>query len=546
MIVLAIAVSMFAVPYVSAASGFDTNMDGWTGTESAIYGQETSPWTLGDNGYTVDASAGKKGIAKSNLTIDGQRSFTYEVTFKKSAYGAGLTFATNNNGNFIGIEIGGGSVYCMKMDNGNWSGWSDTVAVPDSEVYTLRVEYVHSMQFLLVYVNDVLYIYKADFGGAILAGNLGLYAEDGTATFTGAKYTAGGDGFVNNMGTWTTYNGSNWEVTEDGLSHQGWAGGKEFAFSEVAIDPTKSFTVEYVLGKQRDTHAAAMIIGFAAADAYVAYQFGNSSGISGEVFIMKINPAEGANFINHKGNVFVDQPGITASMFATLKLEYDHKTGTANFYYNGELTFAVENFDTSLFSGNFGVVTESGRSYLLSATYTEIQDAPLAAQAAINGVQGVQPADGVAGGSANATITEGANVTVLGWVLTNYGLSDVKYSIDGAEGVSFTNTRERPDVIAHLVGTGFINSGATQVAPGKVGFGNDTEHAVIDTSALAAGNHTIKLVAYSDSGEAVEFYTINLTVEAAQVTPPENGDFGLISLAFAAISTVVLKKKKEN
>lgn len=138
---------------------------------------------------------------------------------------------------------------------------------------------------------------------------------------------------------------------------------------------------------------------------------------------------------------------------------------------------------------------------------------------------------------AKLTINEGDKVTILGWALTSAGLSDVKYSVDGSAKESFTNTRERPDVLTHLSYTG------TVAAASKVGIGTDTSHAEINTSALNAGSHEIKFYAYTNDGVEIEYYTINLTVEA-KVQEPNTGDFGLIALAFAAVSTIVVKKKK--
>ncbi|MBE7067445.1 MAG: hypothetical protein E7385_07845 [Ruminococcaceae bacterium] len=138
---------------------------------------------------------------------------------------------------------------------------------------------------------------------------------------------------------------------------------------------------------------------------------------------------------------------------------------------------------------------------------------------------------------AKLTINEGDKVTILGWALTSAGLSDVKYSVDGSAKESFTSTRERPDVLTHLNYTG------TVAAASKVGIGTDASHAEINTSALNAGSHEIKFYAYTNDGVEIEYYTINLTVEA-KVQEPNTGDFGLIALAFAAVSTIVVKKKK--
>jgi len=88
-----------------------------------------------------------------------------------------------------------------------------------------------------------------------------------------------------------------------------------------------------------------------------------------------------------------------------------------------------------------------------------------------------------------------------------------------------------------------LNYTGTVAAASKVGIGTDASHAEINTSALNAGSHEIKFYAYTNDGVEIEYYTINLTVEA-KVQEPNTGDFGLIALAFAAVSTIVVKKKK--
>jgi len=167
-------------------------------------------------------------------------------------------------------------------------------------------------------------------------------------------------------------------------------------------------------------------------------------------------------------------------------------------------------------------------------------EAPLTVLKSMDRINGVQPE---AGDNSALAITEGDNISVLGWAITSKGLFDIKYSIDGAEGISLTPTRSRADVLAAV---GY--NGPDLAAADKVGFGTDAEHAVIDTSKLAAGDHVIKLTAYSNTGEAIDFYTINLTVNANAAEPeiPSVGDFGLISLAIASLSAVALRKKKEN
>ena len=138
---------------------------------------------------------------------------------------------------------------------------------------------------------------------------------------------------------------------------------------------------------------------------------------------------------------------------------------------------------------------------------------------------------------ANLTINQGEKVLILGWAITTAGLSDSKYAVDGGAKTSFAVTRERPDVVGHVGYTG------TLAAADKVGIGTDAGHAEIDTSALAAGTHEIKLYAYTNDGVELEYFTINLTV-VGTAQEPDTGDFGIIALVFAAASAIVVKKKK--
>lgn len=154
----------------------------------------------------------------------------------------------------------------------------------------------------------------------------------------------------------------------------------------------------------------------------------------------------------------------------------------------------------------------------------------------IDRLQGVSPT--IVDDASSITIKEGEKVIILGWAITSEGLSDTKYAINGGASVSFTPTRARADVL-----TAISYAGPALVAADKVGIGTDTAHAEIDTTGLKAGNHTIKLIACTNSGAEVEYFTINLTVEG-QVDDPNTGDFGLIALAFAAVSSVVIKKRK--
>lgn len=119
--------------------------------------------------------------------------------------------------------------------------------------------------------------------------------------------------------------------------------------------------------------------------------------------------------------------------------------------------------------------------------------------------------NGARGSIADCTFAKGSqsSCTLLGWIITDAGLSNVKYAIDGGAPVELGPTRERPDVVAHVKYTGEL------VAANKVGIGLDAEHASIDISGLDVGEHVVTLYAYTNAGTQVEAGSFKVTI-----TPP--------------------------
>ena len=117
--------------------------------------------------------------------------------------------------------------------------------------------------------------------------------------------------------------------------------------------------------------------------------------------------------------------------------------------------------------------------------------------------------NGVRGSIADCNVFEGQDaITLLGWIITDAGLSNVKYSIDGGTPVELGPTRARPDVVAHVKYTGEL------VAADKVGIGLDNEHAKIDISGLEIGEHVVKLYAFTNAGTQVEAGSFKVTILA--------------------------------
>ena len=117
--------------------------------------------------------------------------------------------------------------------------------------------------------------------------------------------------------------------------------------------------------------------------------------------------------------------------------------------------------------------------------------------------------NGAKGSIADCNVFEGQDaITILGWIITDAGLSNVKYAIDGGTPVELGPTRERSDVVAHVNYTGEL------VAANKVGIGLNNEHAKIDIKGLEIGEHVVKLYAFTNAGTQVEAGSFKVTVLA--------------------------------
>lgn len=119
--------------------------------------------------------------------------------------------------------------------------------------------------------------------------------------------------------------------------------------------------------------------------------------------------------------------------------------------------------------------------------------------------------NGSTGPAKDCTFIQGqaSAIEILGWVITDKGISNVKYAIDDGEAVELTPTRPRSDVLDA------INYAGPELANAdKVGIGEDNDHAKIDISALAVGEHNVKLYVYTNDGTEVEFASFKVTILA--------------------------------
>ena len=108
----------------SAADGFETNMSDW---KSAC----GTAWTLDENGYSNgqyeedSVTENYKHLAVSSQKVDGTKSFTYEVTFKYTGYGAGLALNVTDRDNFWAVEANQNfEFYFPTVQNGSWNKWA--------------------------------------------------------------------------------------------------------------------------------------------------------------------------------------------------------------------------------------------------------------------------------------------------------------------------------------------------------------------------------------------------------------------------------------
>lgn len=205
----------------SAADGFETNMSDW---KSAC----GTAWTLDENGYSNgqyeedSVTENYKHLAVSSQKVDGTKSFTYEVTFKYTGYGAGLALNVTDRDNFWAVEANQNfEFYFPTVQNGSWNKWaSDGKAISEAqaenEYHTMVFDYNAENGSAAVSYDGEVMATISYVNPNIWGGYLGLYYEDAEVTFTKAVYTEKSDGgsseipvnsFETNMGEWSSADG---------------------------------------------------------------------------------------------------------------------------------------------------------------------------------------------------------------------------------------------------------------------------------------------------------------------------------------------------
>lgn len=370
---------MFSGLTLSAASGFETNMEGW---KSAC----GTTWTNDETGYwngkhEEDAATQNfKHLAVSDTVISRDKSFTYEIKYKFSGYGVGLALNVVDRSNFYAIEVNTNKyVYFPSVKNGQWAlyGPHENVATDEQinpdVIHTLMFEYDAKSGGGVVYLDgtksvEIIYIPDSAFG------NLGLYYENGEATFLSAKYTektsdSGDTGntektFDTNMGEWVSADGATWAETSKGFFCTN-PGGRHAAKSSIVVDDTQSFEYEVVFSYS----------GYGAGIAFNVLDNQNLAAVEvnhgGRVYFPMLVEGTYSEFYSEGTRQTEEQLNATEH---TLKFVYFAMDEAAEVYLDGELMQEIWFDDPSVICGNLGVYYEDATVYITKATYTEIEE----------------------------------------------------------------------------------------------------------------------------------------------------------------------------
>jgi len=156
---------------------------------------------FGEMDYSAKGLGGSAGgenpkcLAKSNVIVDGTKSFKYEVAFSYDGYGAGMGFGVVDEQNYRAVEINvERHIYFPLMIEGNWQTFypnapdmtEEEAAVKEHEITFI---YDAAEWYAEVYVDGVIRQEIYDLDPDVISGNLGLFFEGATTYFTKAVYT---------------------------------------------------------------------------------------------------------------------------------------------------------------------------------------------------------------------------------------------------------------------------------------------------------------------------------------------------------------------
>lgn len=362
----------------SAADGFETNMSDW---KSAC----GTAWTLDENGYSNgqyeedSVTENYKHLAVSSQKVDGTKSFTYEVTFKYTGYGAGLALNVTDRDNFWAVEANQNfEFYFPTVQNGSWNKWaSDGKAISEAqaenEYHTMVFDYNAENGSAAVSYDGEVMATISYVNPNIWGGYLGLYYEDAEVTFTKAVYTEKSDGgsseipvnsFETNMGEWSSADGFEWKETTLGYACVGDISNKHLAKSSIVIDGTKSF--EYEVTFTYDGHGAGLAFWAESTSNMAAVEINREGRFYFPLII------DGAWTTFYADGMALSEEQLAAGPH-TLKFVYDALDEYAEVYLDGVIMAELYGFDVSVICGNLGLYNESGTAYFTRAVYTELE-----------------------------------------------------------------------------------------------------------------------------------------------------------------------------
>ena len=156
---------------------------------------------FGEMDYSAKGLGGSAGgenpkcLARSNVVVDGTKSFKYEVAFSYDGYGAGMGFGVVDEQNYRAVEINmERHIYFPLMVEGNWQTfYANAPDMTEEEAavkeHVITFVYDASDWFAEVYVDGVIRQEIYDLDPDVISGNLGLFFEGATTYYSKAVYT---------------------------------------------------------------------------------------------------------------------------------------------------------------------------------------------------------------------------------------------------------------------------------------------------------------------------------------------------------------------
>ncbi|HPZ53378.1 MAG TPA: hypothetical protein PLI11_10700 [Clostridia bacterium] len=351
---------------ISASYAFDTNMDGWTSAGNGV-------WEVKEDGLYATNNNGNS-LAKSNVVIDGTKSFIYEVTAEFTGHGFGIAFGVVDNENFTAVEINTeGLIYCPRRVNNEWSLWAKDFkplpgGVDGSDGYTIKFMFDAVDKSAYIFVNGQLAETITDINVDLIKGNLGLQTEVSDAVVTKATYTEveSINLFETNISGWTSAGSGSWEKKNIGLLANN-NGGNNLCKTDLVIDGTKSF--EYEVTGVFPGHGFGIAFGVVDDENFTAVEINTE----GKLYC----PRRVDNEWSLWANDFKDLPeGVNGTDGYTIKFVFDAEEKSAEIYVDGILADTISDIDIELIKGNVGLMTEHSDVIVTKAVFIDLSVEP--------------------------------------------------------------------------------------------------------------------------------------------------------------------------